>query len=399
MTSSPAAPLLMIPGPTELDDSVLESLSHRPLGHADPKLIEYFGASLELLRTVFKSKDGQPFILTASGTLGWDITASNFVEPGQDVLVVSTGYFGDKFAQCLECYGAKVTVLSTPPGTIHSDEQITTALKEKDFKLVTLTHVDTSTGVLLNIKATTQLIHSILPSALVAVDGVCSIGGEELDMDAWGVDLAFTASQKAIGCPAGLCLYVASARSIAVLNDRVARKVPIGSWYANLSNWLPIMKAYEARQPSYFATPAVQLIVALHQALSNLVNHPNGIDGVIAHQRASSDAFKAGVAALGLTFVPTSLDISSHLLSAIRFPTGVTATDLIPRIRAGGAVITGGLHPLIRTEYFRVGHMGVSALKESRGDLLVVLRALENALVELNVPVTKGAAEKAFLGK
>ncbi|KJE90424.1 aminotransferase, variant [Capsaspora owczarzaki ATCC 30864] len=300
----------------------------------------------------------------------------------------------------LEAYGVATTALTSQPGTAPTVDEITAALSaagSSHFSLVTLTHVDTSSGVLTDIKACAAAIRAAQPNALIAVDGVCSIGGEELRMDEWGVDVAFTASQKAIGCPAGLALMVLGERAMAAFNDRVARKVPVTGWYASLANWLPIMKAYEARQPSYFATPAVNLIVALHKALDNLVGFPGGLSALFARQVLASDAFKAGIAAMGLTLVPKTHASAAHLLSAIRFPQGVGAGDLVPKVRARGAVITGGLLAPIKTEYFRVGHMGVSALQASRDDLLVTLRAIEGALIELGVAgVTAGAAEAAF---
>ena len=180
-----------------------------------------------------------------------------------------------------------------------------------------------------------------------------------------------TASQKAIGVPPGLALLVASPRA---LESFAARATTVRSYYADWAKWLPIMRAYEARKPSYFGTPAVNLVAALDVSLRQIVD-----EGMVArfdrHARLA-DAFRAGVSALGLSFVAQSSDISAHTLTACRYPEEVSASDLLPAIKKAGVIVAGGLHPTIKTQYFRVGHMG--AVRPS--DILATLGALESAL-------------------
>lgn len=124
--------------------------------------------------------------------------SSNLIEKGENALVLHTGYFADSFADCLETYGASATQIKAPIGDRPSFEQIEQALKEKPYKLVTITHVDTSTGVLSDIKRVTEVVRRVSPDTLVVVDGVCSVGSEEIAFDAWDIDVILTASQKAI---------------------------------------------------------------------------------------------------------------------------------------------------------------------------------------------------------
>lgn len=194
-----------------------------------------------MLRKLFQttSPSSQPFVISGSGTLGWDIVSANLVEPGEDALVLSTGYFGDGFADCLKTYGANVDILKAPEvGGRPQLPEIEAALKSKKYKVITVTHVDTSTGVLSEIPNLSQLIRKVSPDTLLVVDGVCSVACEEIAFDAWDVDAVVTASQKAIGCPAGLSISMFSGRAIEAFK---ARKTPPATYFASIKNWLPSM--------------------------------------------------------------------------------------------------------------------------------------------------------------
>jgi alanine-glyoxylate transaminase/serine-glyoxylate transaminase/serine-pyruvate transaminase len=210
--------------------------------HVGPAFVNTFGETLTLLRKLFQSTDidAQPLVVSGSGTLGWDLVAANLAEPGDDVLVLHTGYFADSFADCFETYGVKATQLKAPIGSRPQLPEIEKALKEKKYKLITVTHVDTSTGVLSELKALSELVHRVSPETLVIVDGVCSVGCEEIEFDKWGLDAVVTASQKAIGAPAGLSISFYSGRAIKSFENR---KTPPGSYFASFKNWLPSKSA------------------------------------------------------------------------------------------------------------------------------------------------------------
>jgi alanine-glyoxylate transaminase/serine-glyoxylate transaminase/serine-pyruvate transaminase len=158
------------------------------------------------------------------------------VEPGDEVLVLHTGYFADSFADCFETYGVKATQLKAPIGDRPQLDEVEKALKEKEYKILTVTHVDTSTGVLSEIKALSELVHRVSPETLVVVDGVCSVGSEEIRFDEWKLDAVITASQKGIGCPAGLSIMMVSGRAIERFK---ARKTRPTSYFGSWKNWLP----------------------------------------------------------------------------------------------------------------------------------------------------------------
>ena len=191
-----------------------------------------------MLRKLFQTSapSSQPFVISGSGTLGWDFVSANLAERGEDVLVLHTGYFADSFADCFETYGVRATQLKAPIGDRPQLDAVENALKEKKYKLLTVTHVDTSTGVLSEVRALSELVHRVSPETLIVVDGVCSVGCEEIRFDEWGLDVVLTASQKAIGCPAGLCIFMCSGRAIETFQSRNS---PPASYFASMKNWLP----------------------------------------------------------------------------------------------------------------------------------------------------------------
>lgn len=378
--------LLMIPGPIEFEPAVLAALGAPTTSHLAPNFIEAFGQTLERTRQVFLSEAGQPFILAGSGTLAMDSAAANLVEAGDKVLVVNTGYFGDRMGDILQRYGAEVTHLRAEPGD-HPDLGVVEEVLRKDsYRAMFITHVDTSTGVLADVKDLAALARQA--DALMVVDGVCSVAGEELRMDEWGIDLAFTASQKAVGVPPGLALLVAGEKAMAAF---LARRTPVVNYYADWNNWLPVMQAYEARKTAYFGTPAVNLIFALNVSLGQILQE--GMDARFARHVSLGNSCKAAISALGLAQVPVRGGIAAHTMTAPRFPQGINGPDFLARVSQAGVVLAGGLHPKIRSEYFRIGHMGAVKLS----DILGTIGAIEQAMTDSGYVFPKGAGVAAVM--
>ncbi|KAI1210394.1 alanine--glyoxylate aminotransferase [Annulohypoxylon truncatum] len=377
MSSQPEHPTLLIPGPIEFDDAVLQSMSHYSESHVGPGFVATFGEALSMLRKLFQttSPSSQPFVISGSGTLGWDLVAANLVEAGEDVLVLSSGYFSDGFADCLKVYGANVDLLKAPVGSRPQLPEIEKALKSKKYKAVTVTHVDTSTGVLSELQKLSETVQSASPDTLLIVDGVCSVASEEIDFDAWKLDGVITASQKAIGCPAGLSISMFSGKAMDAFK---ARKSPPSSYFASMKNWTPIMQNYEAKKPSYFATPSPQLIHALHTALSQILTKP--LSERFARHREVSDKIKKAVADLGLKQVAANPDDQAHGMTAIYLPETVKATDILPKLAKSGVIFAGGIHKEIAPKYIRFGHMGISVTDPARGDVDKAINALTSGL-------------------
>lgn len=378
--------LLMIPGPIEFEPAVLAEMGAPTTSHIAPNFIEAFGQALERMGKVFLCPEGQPFVIAGSGTLAMDSAGANLIEPGDQALVINTGFFSDRFGTILERYGAHVTHVRAPIGDSPTIEAVEEALKSRQYKLMTITQVDTSTGVLTDVKSLAALAK--IYGVLCVVDGVCSVAGEELRMADWGVDVVLTASQKAIGVPPGLALLVVSEQSMIAFQRR---KTPVANYYADWSNWLPVMQAYEARKAGYFGTPAVNLVFALNVSLGQIL--AEGMDKRFARHQMISSGTKAAVDALGLSQVPVRPEIAANTMTAPRFPTGIEGPDFLATVNNAGVTLAGGLHPAIRAQYFRIGHMG----SVKQGDILATIGAVENALAACHYPFTPGQGVSAAI--
>lgn len=370
--------LLMIPGPIELDPGVLRAMSLPTLSHVSPEFAQIFGEVLENVRRVFLSESGQPFVLAGSGTLAMDMAAVNFVERGDKALVVNTGYFGDRMAEILQRYGAEVTQVRAELGQIPPLEEVERLLSSDSYKLLAVTHVDTSTGLACDVKGLAELAARY--GALSVVDGVCATAGQEMRQEEWGVDISYTASQKAISTPPGLALLVASQKAMEILAER---KSLIAGYYTDLNKWLPIMQIYEERRPAYFATPPVNLIYGLRESLRQML--AEGMDACFRRHRIIGEAFQASMRAMGLKMVPHRADDMASTMTAIYYPEHIGAS-LLGKVKANGVVLAGGLHPAIADRYFRVGHMG----PVGPGEILTTIAAIEKGLVSSGYKLEAG---------
>ena len=349
--------LLMIPGPTAIAAEVLAAGARPVLSHSDPLMRSFVAESLARLRNLFDAPASQPIITAGSGTLAMDIGLANLIEPGDRVLLIESGVFAGRFRTIAERNGAEVQITSAPLGRAIDADQVRRAIESFRPKVVTITHVDTSTGVRLDVGTLSRLARE--RDALVLVDGVCSIGGEEFHGDAWGVDVAITASQKAIGAPPGLAIVTVGQRARAARDNR--RTV----------------------FPGYFGTPAVTLLAMLHTALEELAAEP--MRQRVARHAWIASAFKAGVAALGLQNVAAP-DANANTLTVVRNPEGV-GDELVDAVRMEGVTIARAIHPELRGRSFRVGHMGICGPSE----ILTTLGALERALYRLGERIELGA--------
>lgn len=371
--------LLMIPGPTAITAEVLAAGARPVLSHSDPRMRNFVAESLARLRTLFDAPSAQPIIAAGSGTLAMEIGLANLIEPGDRVLIVESGVFGGRFRAISERNGCEVSVVSAPVGEAIDPDDLRAALDRVRPKVVTITHVDTSTGVRLEVAPLSRLARE--REALVVVDGVCSIGGEEFHADAWGVDVALTASQKAIGAPPGLAIVTVNQRARAA---RESRRTPFPGYFTDIKNWLPVMESYEGGAPGYFGTPAVTLLAMLHTALEELAAEPMP-QRVERHARLGR-AFKAGIAALGLENVAAP-EANANTLTVVRNPDGI-GDELVDAVRAEGVTIARAIHPELRGRSFRVGHMGICGPAE----ILTTLGAIERALYRVGERVEFGAS-------
>lgn len=385
-------PLLMIPGPVEVSPAVQAAGEAPPPGHLAPRFVESFGACLQMMRRVWLADEAsRPFVVAGGGTLAMEMAVANLLEPGERALVVSTGYFSDRLVEMLRRYGAEVAeVRADEVGGAPDPDRVAAALSAlRDggaVKALLATHVDTSTGVRVDPAPLARLAREA--GVLSIFDGVCATAAERFDMAGWEADVYLTASQKAVGVAPGLALLVASGRAIEARERRAGTPPPL---YLDWEAWRPVMEAYEHRRAAYFSTPATTLVAALEVALREIL--AAGMPARFELHARAARALREAWAALGLRQVPLRDELAAHTLSALRLPAGVDAS-LVARIAERGVVVAGGLHPAIRSEYFRVGHMGYAVTRPEM--LRRTVDAIGGALEAAGAPGDARAARAAI---
>jgi alanine-glyoxylate transaminase/serine-glyoxylate transaminase/serine-pyruvate transaminase len=356
--------LTMIPGPTPVHPRILAALARPTVSHLAPAFTETFRQALRDFRTLCRSEAGQPFIVAGGGTLAMELALVNTVRPGERVLIISQGYFGDRYAECAAAFGIEAEVLRAEWGRAVPPGKVAARLGAGAYAAVTITHVDTSTGTAAPVDAYTQLLEG--RDEIVILDGVCATGGIDEPCDDWGVDVLLTAPQKAIGAPPGLALCLFSPRALA--RRKTFPSVP--AFYADAMRWLPVME-----DPGrYYSTPCVNEIVALAEAFRLL--HEEGLDARFARHRRIASAFRAGLQALGVDLF-TDHDCLAATLSVGLLPPGVDDATFRARAAARGAVLAGGLGP-IAGKAFRLGHMG----NIGAGEVIATLEAIAGGLAD-----------------
>lgn len=366
--------LTMIPGPTPVHPRILSALARPTTSHVAPVFVEAFREALSGFRALCQSAGGQPFAVAGGGTLAMEMALVNVVAPGEPVLVVSQGYFGDRWGELASAFGIRAELLRSEWGRAVPAEEVAKKLAAGSYAAVTITHADTSTGTAAPAADYCELLRG--REELVILDGVCATGGIDEPFDRWGVDVLLTGPQKAIGAPPGLALCLFSGRAMA----RRSARASVPAYYADVLRWLPVMQ-----DPSkYFATPCVNEIVALAEALRLL--HAEGLPARFARHARLARAFRAGLGALGLDLV-TDASCRADTLSVVRLPEGVADAAFRKEVAARGVVVAGALGPLAG-KAFRVGHMG----NAGEAEVSATLGAIEGALAALGAGATPGAA-------
>jgi aspartate aminotransferase-like enzyme len=366
-------PNLRIPGPTSLPQSVREVGARQMINHRGPEFKDlllrlqagmkpYFGTSSDIA------------ILTTAGTGGLEAAVVNTLSPGDRVLAVSIGAFGDRFAKIAEVYGASVDRIAAEWGWAAAPDEVRERLAAGSYKAVLLTHNETSTGVMNPIPELAAAIHDAAPDALILVDTVSSLGAVPFAMDAWGIDVVATASQKAWMSAPGLAMVAASPRALAAMETA---KMP--RFYLDLRKHLEAMATGETPW-----TPAIAVAFQVDEGI-RLMNE-EGQEAVFARHVACAAATQAGLETLGLRLFAEPSH-RSKTVTAAWLPDGIEWKDLNGAVKRRGVVLAGGQGKLTG-KVFRVGHLGSVVVT----DILDALSAIEEASIELGRDVDRGAA-------
>jgi serine---pyruvate transaminase len=362
---------LFTPGPTPVPPEVLAALAAPVVHHRGADYRALFGECLERLRAVCRTS-ADVLLFTSSGTGAMESAVANLCSPGDRVVVVSAGQFGERWRQLAAAYGCEIDALAYPWGETPSADDLGTRLAELGgATAVFLTHSETSTGVVADLQA---LAAAAKPSgALVVVDAVSSLGALPVETEAWGLDVVVSGSQKALMTPPGLGLAAVSA----AVWDR------LGTSARYYLDWEKT-RAGQARLDSAF-TPAVSLVRALNVALGLLLEE--GLEVAFDRHVRLGRACREGAKAMGLELFSPDEDRSA-VVTAIRTPDGVDAVELSRTLREryGGTVVGG--HGDLKGTVFRIGHVGYYDVL----DIVAALAAVEQALTDLGAEIERGVA-------
>ena len=343
-----AKELLMIPGPTSVSDKVLRAMASQIISHSSTEFTEALGETLRMVAEVFQTK-GQPLVLSGSGTLGMETAVVNVVERGEKILCVDNGFFGPRFAEIARSHGMEVDTVEFEWGHHAEPSVIKEKLEKEDYKALTLVHVDTATGVANPIGEIGEVMRGF--DALYIADTVCSMGGMEVNVDKWNIDVCLTGSQKAIAAPPGLALLAFSEKAQRSIEKR---RTPIEGYYSDFTKWKSVMQDPKSR--SYFATPSVPLVMALREALTLVLKE--GLVRRWQRHQAIAEAMRTGLKSMELNIFPEE-NFRANTLSVFDVPGGIDDTELRGTIeKAFGIVIAGGLGKL-KGKTLRIGHMGI----------------------------------------
>jgi alanine-glyoxylate transaminase / serine-glyoxylate transaminase / serine-pyruvate transaminase len=361
------APLrkLMGPGPLNIHPRVYQALTSPVIGHLDPAYLKVLDQVAELLRMVFRTKNRVTNAAPGTGTSGMESCVTNIIEPGDPVLVCVSGYFGDRMRQIVERQEAKVTLFEGEWGKPVDLERIEKVLKETRQKVIGLVHAETSTGVLQPMAELAALAKE--HGTMILLDTVTSLGGVDVRIDEWGVDAAYSCSQKCIGCAAGLAPVTFSDRAVESVRRR---KHPVRSWYLDIS----LLDKYWGTERVYHHTSSSTLNYGLLEALRLI--EEEGLEERIRRHTLNHKALVAGVEAMGLEML-VAPEYRLPSLNTVKIPAGVD--DIKVRtylLETYNLEIGGGLGAL-KGKVWRVGLMGYSSSAEN---LLFFISAIGQAL-------------------
>jgi aspartate aminotransferase-like enzyme len=375
-------PNLRIPGPTSLPPAVREAGARQMINHRGPEFAAMLARIQEGMKPYFGT-DGDVQILSCAGTGGLEAALVNTLSPGDRVLGISIGSFGDRFAKIAEAYGADVDRVAAEWGWAADPDEVTERLRGGDYKAVLLTHNETSTGVMNSMPELIAAVRAAAPEALILVDSVSALGAVPFEMDAWGADVVVTASQKAWMSAPGLAMIAASPRAWAAMETaRMPR------FYLDLRRHRDSAASGETPW-----TPALGVVFQVDEGLRLMASETQA--GVYARHEAAATATQAGVEAIGFKLFAEPAN-RSKTVTAAWIPEDLEWKPFNAGLRRAGLVVAGGQGKLTG-RIFRVGHLGSVTVDEIIG----AMATLESALLAAGRDVEPGAgvaaAQKAAL--
>ena len=387
MTSSymselqPPQKVLLGPGPSTVHPRVLQALSLPVMGHLDPTFFQVMDDVCEMLRMVFHTTNFMTVPISSTGTGAMETACANIIEPGDSMLVCRNGYFGIRLADIAERCGATVHVMDTPWGKAVDPQMLKDELKKHPgLKAVGVVHAETSTGVLSDMKELVDVIHE--SGALAIVDAVTSLGGHEVRMDDWGIDVCYSATQKCLGAPPGVARISLSPAAMDVVAKRPSK---VQSFYFNLKD----LEAYWNQTRAYHHTSPINMTYALREALRMMMEE--GQENRINRHARVAAALRAGAEALGLSLLAEE-GHRLNPLTTLSIPEGIEDAKVRRALLNDYDIEIGGGLGEFAGKAWRVGLMGESARERN---VFALLSALETILSKEGYEVAFGASLSA----
>ena len=343
--------LLMLPGPTTVDPRVLAAMSKAVVNHRGAKYGEILTETTELMSKVFQTPN-KSYLLTGSGTAAMETAVANTVAPGEKILNVVGGKFGERFMKIAQTHGIDAQELAVEWGTAVTPKQIEEALDaDEDIKAITVVHNETSTGVAAPIEEIGKVMKNY--DALYIVDTVSSLGGDHVDVEKFGIDVCVTGSQKCLAAPPGMAAITLSDDAWKAVDN-----VETNTFYLDLK---AARKSGDKNPPETPYTPSVSLTYAMNEALKIVMEE--GLENRVARHHKAAKASVAAVKALGLELFADEA-VSSATVTAVKMPEGVTDAEFRGTTRDKYGVELAGGQDHLKGNVFRIGHLGCVSYKE-----------------------------------
>ena len=356
--------LLLGPGPSNAHPRVLAAMARPLLGHLDPAFLGLLDEAQRRLRTLYGTENPLTLPLSATGSAGMEACLANLLEPGDDVVVGVAGVFGERMCEVARRIGARVTRVETEPGTALSPEAMSEAITRTRPRVVSFVHAETSTGVHQPVVEIARAARDA--GALVVLDCVTSLGGLPVKLDAWGIDAAYSGTQKCLSCPPGLSPVSFSERALARVR---ARTIPVQSWYFDVS----LLSSYYGGDRAYHHTAPISAIYGLSEGLR--IVEEEGLPARARRHYEAAAALIEGLAPFG--FEPLVAEsIRLPMLTAVRLPSHVREEEasLRRRLLEGHGIEVGGGLGKLAGSIWRIGLMGENARVPNVERLLKALR-------------------------
>ncbi|MBA2661797.1 MAG: alanine--glyoxylate aminotransferase family protein [Bradymonadaceae bacterium] len=366
---------LIAPGPTPVPEEARLAMARELMHHRGPVFKRLFGEVRKQLQWLFETQE-EVLTLTCSGTGAFEAAIINFTRREDTLIAIGGGKFGERWGKIAGAYGMKVVTLDIPWGQTAKPEALRDLLAaHPECAMVTLSASETSTGTYHPVEELAAVVRAH-GRALFAVDGITAVGVHRLPMDAWGIDVLVSGSQKAFGIPPGLGFVAANARAWERYESSNHPK-----YYFDLGR----ERTNHVQNQTAF-TPAISLVVALHEVMKLM--QTEGLEALIERHRLNACAAQAGVQALGCRLYP---EVASYSTTAAVVPEGVDAQQVVRAMRDRYGVTIAGGQDHLASSVFRIGHIGFI----DRSDMLIAISALEFALRDAGAKIEIGAGLRA----